>query len=112
MRRLAPLCFCAAACACAPIYESRYPYDAGWRVATVTEVAPGDEFLVAAGLDCRLGLPAALVLGRTFARVTYSNARNMRSMIALVPEGDAPKAGMTAYVNPDDCGSPMHLATR
>ena len=96
--------------ACAPVYESRYPYDEGWRAATVTEVAPGDELLVAATNDCRLGLPAAMVVGNTFARVTYSNARNVRTMIARVEAGDSPRPGMKVYVNPDDCRQAMHLA--
>jgi hypothetical protein len=98
--------------ACAPIYESRYPYDAGWREATVTDVAPGDELLVAATVDCRLGLPAKEVVSGRFARVTYYNARQVRSMIVPVDAVEAPQPGMKAYVNPDDCGQPMHTARR
>ena len=112
MKPILLMSIAAALAGCAPlVYESRYAYEQGWREAKVTDVGAGDEMLIAATTDCRLGMAAGEVVTRTFARVTYSEARNIHSMIVAVAPGDAARPGMTAYVNPGNCARHMHLAT-
>ena len=87
---------------CTPIYESQYPYEEGWRTATVTHLVRIDE-AISATTDCRHAVGRAVTSDSLFARVIYSNARNVRSAIVLVEDGLAPRAGDTVYVNPSDC---------
>ena len=95
---------------CTPIYEGHYAYDEGWRKATVTDVLSGDDPTLTATLDCRAKLGREASAGHVFARVTYSYARNVRSMIVAVAEGDAPRPGMAAYVDAADCTRPLRLS--
>jgi hypothetical protein len=99
----------AMAVACAPIYESRYPYDEGWRRAMVVEVGRGDTIRGYVTRDCRAELRPEVVVNRVFARVTYSITRNKRSMVVIVEEGDAPERGMTVFVNALDCSLALKL---
>ena len=89
-----------------PVYEGRYEYDRGWRIAKV--LAVGDEATFGTKLkgieDCRPGLPedATLVL------VRYHWGRGVRLRIALATPETA-TALAEVYVNSYDCRDPVAL---
>ncbi len=93
------------AAACAPVYEGQFAYDDGWRTGKVTEVGHGWAIHEPATHDCRKEMPARVVAQRSFARVTYSEARNINSMIVALDEEEeaGTKPGNEALVDTHDC---------
>ena len=93
---------------CAIVYEGRYPYDEGWRQATITEVGPATQMDELATVDCR-GRAGEDRRG-LFARVTYPFARNMRS--AIVPLDREAHPGQAIFINVNTCGAALAEQTR
>ena len=87
----------------APVYENRYPYEDGWQLGTVTDVGLGLATVAHATLDCRERAAPTTIPGRSFARVTYYHARNLRSIIAPLRDGERPAVGASVYVNIVNC---------
>ena len=87
---------------CATVYEGKYPFNDGWRKATVESVGEAPEITKRATKDCRIDFKGDM--HSQFARLTYSfSARMRRSAIVPVPRGVLPKPGEVAYVNPRKC---------
>jgi hypothetical protein len=93
-----------ATAACSPVYENRYSFESGWRIATVTDVGIGSSIEKPSTKDCRRELPPRDAATRRFVRVTYPYARNQRSLIAPVAEDSALGPGDRAYADANDCG--------
>ncbi len=86
-----------------PVYLGRYSYDKGWREAVVTDLSDQRGKFQHASKDCRADLDTVTISTRVFARVRFQYARNVYSVIALVPEGTSLHLGDTVYVNSSDC---------
>lgn len=99
--------------ACAgPVYEGKYDYESGWRMAKVTQAGSGGANLSRAARDCRAELPIDAVRGRTFARVAFYNVRHFQTMIARAAPGYTPEPDDAVYVNKNDCGRDLERVTR
>ena len=97
----AAACLILAGCA-APVYESRYPYERGWRVGKVLAVGDpasfGDKFDVAE--DCRPELPTH---EGKMALVRFYREGRPRLRLAIVAPDRPVEALASVYVNADDC---------
>ena len=96
-----------AGCA-APVYEGKYAYDDGWRLAKVTDVGTGYALIANSTRDCREELPPEKVASRKFARVTFSSARVFHVDIVPVAPGSPVEPDGGAYVNMKRCDEDAH----
>jgi hypothetical protein len=96
-----------AGCA-APVYEGKYAYADGWRLAKVTQVGNGYALIANSTRDCREELPPEKVARRKFARVTFTSARNFHADIVPVAPGSPVEEDGQAYVNMDRCEEDAH----
>ena len=95
------------ACA-APVYEGKYAYDDGWRMANVTQVGTGYALIANSTRDCREELTPEQVASRKFARVTFTSARIFHVYIVPVAPDSPVKADGQAYVNMNRCNVDAH----
>jgi N-acyl-D-aspartate/D-glutamate deacylase len=91
-----------AGCA-APVYEGKYAYDDGWRIATVRDIGTGYALIATAGRDCREELPPEKVARSSFARVTFTSARTLHNDIVPVASGAKVEVDGRALVNMRRC---------
>ena len=91
-----------AGCA-APVYQGKYAYDDGWRIATVRDIGKGYALIATAGRDCREELPPEKVARSDFARVTFTSARNFHNDIVPVAPGANVTVDGHALVNMSRC---------
>lgn len=94
---------------CAPLYEGRYDYNAGWREGRVTHVGRAETIDRSSTLDCRSMLPLERRASLNFARIVYSNSRHVLSAIVPVPDGMKLKTGDKVYLKRNDCSEPVVL---
>jgi hypothetical protein len=87
-----------------PVYEGKFDYERGWRVAKVTHAGGADADFQQAARDCRAELPVDAVRGRKFARVAFTSARHYQTVIARAAPGYSPQPEDLVYVNAEDCG--------
>jgi len=79
----------------------------GWSMATVTDIVTFDQNDTAATRDCRMEIDPVTAANRSFARVLYSRARNVRSAIVLVDDAGLVHPGDRVYVMASDCTRPL-----
>lgn len=91
-----------AGCA-APVYQGKYAYDDGWRIATVRDIGTGYSLISTAGRDCREELPPEKVARSEFARVTFTSARVLHNDIVAVAPGKKIEVDDHAFVNMSRC---------
>jgi hypothetical protein len=104
-----PPVLCLALCClggCALVYEGRYDYDQGWRLAAVQAVGAGDTRFGYAGIDCRG--PAAQ--GR-YAYVQYHSGHHQHHAVVPIADGLEVAAGRQVYANIQDCALPAAPVT-
>jgi hypothetical protein len=91
-----------AGCA-APVYQGKYAYDDGWRIATVRDIGTGYALISTAGRDCREELPPEKVARSSFARVTFTSARTFHNDIVPIASGANVAVDGHALVNMSRC---------
>ena len=91
-----------AGCA-APVYQGKYAYDDGWRIATVRDIGRGYALISTAGRDCREELPPEKVARSEFARVTFTSARIFHNDIVPIAPGAKVAVDGHAYINMSRC---------
>lgn len=92
--------------ACALVYGGRYDYDAGWRVATVLEVALPQQIRGRARPDCRELLTTRD--GVLFAFVRYNHEPyKLHRAIVPIPSEISLSVGERIYLNITDCREPL-----
>lgn len=95
------------ACA-APVYQGKYAYDEGWRMAKVTDVGSGYALIANSTRDCREELPPDKVASHKFARVTFTSARVFHADIVPVAPGSPVEPDGQAFVNMNRCDEDAH----
>lgn len=84
---------------CAVLYEGKYDYDEGWRVATVLKVVAGPTEMLHVSLDCRKG--SAIPSSYLYVRYLRSFAPR-HAIVPIVESGDWHN-GQQLYLNIRDC---------
>lgn len=99
--------------ACAgPVYEGKYGYERGWRIAKVSHVGGADADFPPTARDCRVELAAGALRGARFARVTFYGDRRVQSMIARAAPGYSPEPDDSVYVNEHDCMRDLEITRK
>ncbi|MFC7288449.1 hypothetical protein ACFQPC_10415 [Herminiimonas glaciei] len=88
--------------ACSALYEGRYDYSDGWRIATVERVVSRDEVQDGLLKDCRPE-DATPATGQSFALVTYRIFKGTRKRIVKTPVNQSLESGDSIYINLRSC---------
>lgn len=86
-------------CANNPVYEGRYPWEAGWREGAVEAVGEDDQLRHRYAQLCKL--EAAQVA--RFARIRYTEMGKPKWQTVTVPKDSTLKVGDLVYVKVLDC---------
>lgn len=101
--RLSVLSISAMLVGCATVYDGKYDYDEGWRLATVVELGNGTTRFKDTSLDCR-----TLRFGTHSQATQYAYVRYLRSFaprMAVVPIPGHTEVGVKQriFINLNDC---------
>ncbi len=88
-------------CANNPIYEGRFPWEAGWREGAVEAVGEEDKLRHRYAERCKL--EAAQDSTARFARIRYTEMGKPKWETVTVPKDSAIKVGDLVYVKAFDC---------
>lgn len=88
---------------CATVYDGKYDYDEGWRLATVVELGNDSTRFNDASLDCRTLKFETRSRAEQYAYVRYM--RSFAPRMAIVPVPDHTKVGVKQriFINLNDC---------
>lgn len=90
-----------AGCANNPVYESRYPWEAGWREGVVSGIGEDDEFRRKYAQRCKA--EAALPSTVRFATVRWTQMGKPKWQTVTVPKDSPLKVGDLVHVKILDC---------
>ena len=88
-------------CANNPVYEGRFPWEAGWREGAVEAVGETDELRDRYAQRCKL--ETAQDSTARFARIRYTEMGKPRRQTVTVPKDSPLKVGDQVYVKILDC---------
>lgn len=88
-------------CANNPVYEDRFPWEAGWREGAVEAVGENDELRHTYAQRCKI--EAAQDSTARFARIRYTQMGKAKRQTVTVPKGSALQVGDLVYVKVFDC---------
>ena len=91
---------------CATIYEGRFNYDEGWRVARIAEIGLGGALTNEARTQCRIEVPFRGHADGSFAVVRYLGYRIELYRIVRLPSEPSLVKGDFVYINIRDCAQP------
>lgn len=91
---------------CATIYEGRFNYGEGWRVARIAEIGLGGALANDGPTQCRLGVPSRGRADGRFAVVRYLGYRIQSYRIVRLPGEPSLVTGDFVYINIRDCAQP------
>lgn len=112
-RRIAALCALPCVAGCAVVYEGRYGWDEGWRIARVIRYVDATAAAPTASRDCRKEASSDQLARRQYAEVAYqTEGRWLRQRVVPIPPGATVKEGQTVYINVGTCGNLVMASVR
>jgi len=91
---------------CTTIYEGRFNYGEGWRVAKIAEIGHGGALASDASTQCRIEEASRGYADGKFAVVRYLGYRIQSCRIVRLPSEPSLVMGDFVYINIRDCGQP------
>lgn len=96
--------------ACTSFRHEVAEFQAGWRIATVTEVGRADDLKSSGLTDCRKGATNEQVANARFAVLSYRTVGARQHLhIVILDERTQVAVGDTVYANVEECGAPLQV---